>query len=539
MASLFTDGKFQAFDADGNPLASGKLYSYAAGTLTPLATYTTQAGNVANANPVILDSAGRASVWRGAGSYRMILKSAADVTVWDVDNIANEAGDLADTADSANGDALIGVKSALTGATARTQHGKNADCVSALDFGADNTGAADSTAAIQYALNTGKQVFLPAGTYKISTLTFTANGQGLIGESPTSTILSSTVSGVAAAAIKSDDQTTTRLFCYVKNVQVVASSLAVGYVLDWKSIQFGRIENVWVYGGGAGCTGIRLDANWVTTECTYNSISDCYIGNIGKGISFGDGANTNTLTGNRIQPLATGYAYFLAGTAAARVSNNTIVGGGCEYAGAVSRGVYAGLGVDVLTITGVRFEFLAVAIETTVDAAGVYLFGNYYDSNTNDYAIASTKTIRVEKQGVEFPNAAATSTTALDYYQRGTFTPTVKGGTIAGAGTYTLQSGSYTRIGDRVLFECQVTWTAHTGTGNLLLDGLPFTIKSQSHNHPLAIAADNLTFSGQIACIALANSTMAGVYSLATGAAASAVAMDGTGSLYVSGSFAV
>ncbi len=87
MASLFTDGKFQAFDADGNPLASGKLYSYAAGTLTPLATYTTQAGTVANANPVILDSAGRASVWRGPASYRMILKTSADVTVWDVDNI--------------------------------------------------------------------------------------------------------------------------------------------------------------------------------------------------------------------------------------------------------------------------------------------------------------------------------------------------------------------------------------------------------------------------------------------------------------------
>lgn len=539
MASLFTDGKFQAFDADGNPLASGKLYSYAAGTLTPLATYTTQAGNVANANPVILDSAGRASVWRGAGSYRMILKSAADVTVWDVDNIVNDAGNLADTADAANGDALIGVKSILAGATARTQHDKNADRISALDFGADNTGTTDSTAAIQYALNTGKQVFLPAGTYKISTLTFTANGQGLVGESPSTTILNSTVSGVAAAAIKSDDQTTTRLFCYVKNLQVVAGSLAVGYVIDWKSIQFGRIENAWVYGGGAGCTGIRLEANWVTTECTYNSISDCYIGNIGKGISFGDGANTNTLTGNRIQPLATGYAYFLAGTAAARVSNNTIAGGGCEYAGAVSRGVYAGLGVDVLTIVGVRFEYLAVAIESTSQASGLYLLGNYYDSNTTDYAIASAETVILEKSGVTLPNAASVSTTELDYYQRGTFTPTVKGATIAGVGTYTLQSGSYTRIGNRVMFECQVAWSAHTGTGNLVLDNLPFAIKNQAHNHPLTIASDNLTFVGQLACIALANTTTAGVYSVSTGAALAAVAMDSAAALYVSGSFPV
>ena len=121
MASLFTDGKFQAFDADGNPLASGKLYSYAAGTLTPLATYTTQAGNVANANPVILDSAGRASVWRGAGSYRMILKSAADVTVWDVDNITDAAADasalvvadLAATDDAATGAGMVGYSDSL------------------------------------------------------------------------------------------------------------------------------------------------------------------------------------------------------------------------------------------------------------------------------------------------------------------------------------------------------------------------------------------------------------------------------------------
>lgn len=121
MASLFAEGKFQAFDADGNPLASGKLYSYAAGTLTPLATYTTQAGNVANANPVILDSAGRASVWRGAGSYRMILKSAADVTVWDVDNITDAAADasalvvadLAATDDAATGAGMVGYSDSL------------------------------------------------------------------------------------------------------------------------------------------------------------------------------------------------------------------------------------------------------------------------------------------------------------------------------------------------------------------------------------------------------------------------------------------
>lgn len=87
MAYLFTSGKFQAFDSSGNPLASGKVYTYAAGTTTPLASYTTQAGSVANANPVILDSAGRADIWLGAYSYRILVKDALGVTVYDSDNI--------------------------------------------------------------------------------------------------------------------------------------------------------------------------------------------------------------------------------------------------------------------------------------------------------------------------------------------------------------------------------------------------------------------------------------------------------------------
>lgn len=88
MAVPFQDGFPQFFDDNGDPLAGGKLYSYAAGTLTPIATYTNQAASVANANPVILDSAGRASVWLDSSrAYRLVLKSSDDTTIRDVDNI--------------------------------------------------------------------------------------------------------------------------------------------------------------------------------------------------------------------------------------------------------------------------------------------------------------------------------------------------------------------------------------------------------------------------------------------------------------------
>jgi hypothetical protein len=53
----------QFLDANGGPLAGGFLYTYAAGTSMPQATYQGDAGVTANTNPVVLDSAGRANVW--------------------------------------------------------------------------------------------------------------------------------------------------------------------------------------------------------------------------------------------------------------------------------------------------------------------------------------------------------------------------------------------------------------------------------------------------------------------------------------------
>jgi len=49
----------QFFDNNGDPLSGGLLYSYASGTTTPLATYTSSTGLTANTNPIVLDSAGR------------------------------------------------------------------------------------------------------------------------------------------------------------------------------------------------------------------------------------------------------------------------------------------------------------------------------------------------------------------------------------------------------------------------------------------------------------------------------------------------
>lgn len=86
MATIYTPHFAQFFDDNGTPLAGGKLYTYAAGTTTPKATYTTAAGDTECANPIILDSAGRATFFID-GSYKFTLHTAADVLVKTTDNI--------------------------------------------------------------------------------------------------------------------------------------------------------------------------------------------------------------------------------------------------------------------------------------------------------------------------------------------------------------------------------------------------------------------------------------------------------------------
>lgn len=78
---------WQEFDNDGNPLAGGKVYTYEAGTSTPKVTYTDSSGGTPNANPVILDASGRASIWLGDGGYKFILTDANDVTIATRDNV--------------------------------------------------------------------------------------------------------------------------------------------------------------------------------------------------------------------------------------------------------------------------------------------------------------------------------------------------------------------------------------------------------------------------------------------------------------------
>lgn len=116
MAVVLPQGRQQFFTDAGAFLAGGKVYAYIAGTSTPKDTYTTAAQTIANTNPVILNSRGEAAIY-WAGAYDVILKTAADVTIWGPERLEQFATDsdfdafvanLADTSNAAYGPALVG-----------------------------------------------------------------------------------------------------------------------------------------------------------------------------------------------------------------------------------------------------------------------------------------------------------------------------------------------------------------------------------------------------------------------------------------------
>jgi len=84
-------GNSQQFDANGNPLNAGRIYTYLAGSTTPTATYTDNTGATPQANPIILNSLGLSAspIWLNGGiTYKLVIKDSNDVILRTVDNVS-------------------------------------------------------------------------------------------------------------------------------------------------------------------------------------------------------------------------------------------------------------------------------------------------------------------------------------------------------------------------------------------------------------------------------------------------------------------
>lgn len=87
MATILPNGRQQFFYPNGQPLASGLVYTYEIGGSTPKTTWQDKAGTIPNANPIVLDSQGTAAIW-GAGDYRQVVTEPDGTVVWDADTLS-------------------------------------------------------------------------------------------------------------------------------------------------------------------------------------------------------------------------------------------------------------------------------------------------------------------------------------------------------------------------------------------------------------------------------------------------------------------
>jgi parallel beta-helix repeat protein len=219
--SLFAGAGAQFFDNNGNVLSGGKIYTYQAGTTTPLATYTSNSESAFHTNPIILDAAGRVpsggEIWLTLGvGYKFVLRTSTDVLIATYDNIPSSAQPpAANDADSIMYEQgytvtagsfvsgkiyriasvgttnftligavnnTVGTHFIATGAgtgtgtaeLSQTVETKLRQTVSVKDFGAVGDGVTDDTAAIQAALDavsgSGGVVVIPPSSsfYKVT-----------------------------------------------------------------------------------------------------------------------------------------------------------------------------------------------------------------------------------------------------------------------------------------------------------------------------------------------------------------------------------
>lgn len=287
MTSIATPPKLQFFDANGNPLAGGKLYSYAAGTTTPLATYTDYGGGTANSNPVILDSRGEANVWFGTAQYKLKLTDADDVEVYTVDNLNGpDAATLAVLAAS-SGSSLIGYINTGSGATARTVQARLRDMLSVKDFGAVGDGTTNDVTAIQNAINaaaalpasgsvsglggiSGATVYFPPGVYRINSGITIPDGVKLVGNGERATVINYYGSGSAV----SNPTPGTRIG-KIGIMEMTIADKGTGTIgLDLNSVSYSEFASLWIDGFDTAVKMTSPTGGWSVYNRFYNVTSN-------------------------------------------------------------------------------------------------------------------------------------------------------------------------------------------------------------------------------------------------------------------------
>jgi hypothetical protein len=211
-------------------------------------------------------------------------------------------------------------------------------------------------------------------------------------------------------------------------------------------------------------------------------------------------------------------------------------------------------GATVTDIYGVRISGVGSATATNQYGIHIAAFGNaasglnypIYSAATYGSYLAGNLAFASGK-GIDFSATAngsgTTSSEVLSDYEEGTWTPAIVGSSTAGAGTYSAQVGAYTKIGNKVTVTAFLTWSAHTGTGNISIGALPFTPKNTANQiYAAFVYLNNLTLTASNTAQAYINANETSIYLNQVpvgGGVTSSIAMDTAASVIVTATYFV
>ncbi len=211
MAVLTPVAKMQFLDVTGAPLVGGLLYTYAAGTTTPQASYTDSTGAVANPNPVVLDARGEANIWLASATYKFRLCSSDNTELWTVDNISAPTSSLSPvlsgnvTIDSDSAGPALKITQTGTGPVLRVQDSIDPDVTPFIIDSTGQVGIGTQSPSTAFDVNDGVIQLSSSGT---SRTTISADASNTTIASPGTRGFIITTGGTARITVSSAGATT-------------------------------------------------------------------------------------------------------------------------------------------------------------------------------------------------------------------------------------------------------------------------------------------------------------------------------------------
>lgn len=286
----------------------------------------------------------------------------------------------ASTLSSGVGSSLVGFQQSATGAAVRTVQSKLQDKVSVKDFGAVGNGIVDDTAAIQLALNSGvKYVYVPAGTYLVSSLTI-PNTVGLViaGES-TASIFKKTAS--SQTMILWSQTSMNYPESYIRNLTLDGTN-GGGHLVDTTGCGGLSLYNIYINNVPASFSGIYV--NGLSSSATHDiRISNLQVYSNTSGhsaVRFGPYATDSSLSDMIMNGgFNTQYGVYMdAGAVAITISNS--------HPYNVSQNVMFMGGNSYCQFNGVVFDNSSSDIVSMINSSNNQFTGCYFEAIQNTYS---------------------------------------------------------------------------------------------------------------------------------------------------------